>query len=167
MLKKFVSSILAVVLLCGCGSKSEDGGSSASDTQNVQSCAEIAGTLVKDLDLGDAVTEAKTRIVYGSFFNTREGDESLPVTDAAAYLPAEKNSDTVAVFRTTDAETVKTLLETYLSAQKALSEMYSPEEVFKIANAVIDTNSDGSLVVLTVCSDIEAAKAKVSAVLGK
>ncbi len=166
MLKKFVSSILAIVLLAGCGSKdSKDQG--ASETQNQQTCAEIAETLVNDLDLGDSVTEAKTRVVYGSFFNAREGDEGLPVTDAAAYLPAEKNSDTVAVFETTDAETVKTLLETYLSAQKALSEMYSPEEVFKISNAVIDTNNDGSLVVLTVCSDIEAAKAKVSEVLGK
>lgn len=166
MLKKFVSSILAIVLLAGCGSK-EGKDQSASETQNRQTCAEIAETLVNDLDLGDSVTEAKTRVVYGSFFNAREGDEGLPVTDAAAYLPAEKNSDTVAVFETTDAETVKTLLETYLSAQKALSEMYSPEEVFKISNAVIDTNNDGSLVVLTVCSDIEAAKAKVSEVLGK
>ncbi|MBQ7993678.1 MAG: DUF4358 domain-containing protein [Solobacterium sp.] len=166
MLKKFVSSILAIVLLAGCGSK-EGKDQSASETQNQQTCAEIAETLVNDLDLGDSVTEAKTRVVYGSFFNAREGDEGLPVTDAAAYLPAEKNSDTVAVFETTDAETVKTLLETYLSAQKALSEMYSPEEVFKISNAVIDTNNDGSLVVLTVCSDIEAAKAKVSEVLGK
>jgi len=166
MLKKFVSSILAIVLLAGCGSK-EGKDQGASETQNQQTCAEIAETLVNDLDLGDSVTEAKTRVVYGSFFNAREGDEGLPVTDAAAYLPAEKNSDTVAVFETTDAETVKTLLETYLSAQKALSEMYSPEEVFKISNAVIDTNNDGSLVVLTVCSDIEAAKAKVSVVLGK
>lgn len=163
MLKKFVSSILAIVLLAGCGGKTE-GEASQSETPSV-SCAEIAADLVSELNLSDVVSEAKTRTVYGSFFNTREGDENSPVSDAAAYLPTEKNSDTVGVFRTDDAETVRTLLEEYLSAQKALSEMYSPEEVFKISNAVVETSEDGKTVILVVCNDIEDAKAKVQAAL--
>lgn len=164
MLRKFVSSLLAVILLAGCGSKTETGDNT--QAANSASCAEIASSLVEQLALGDSVNEAKTRIVYGSFFNAREGDENLPVSDAAAYLPADKNSDTVAVFKTSDAEAVNEMLETYLSSQKALSEMYSPEEVFKISNAIIETSKDGSLVVLVVCNDIETAKAKVSALLG-
>lgn len=165
MLKKFVSSILAVILLAGCSGSKADTADSAQGGSSV-SCAEIASDLVKQLDLGEAVTEAKTRSVYGSFFNAREGDENLPVSDAAAYLPADKNSDTVAVFRTSDAEAVTGMLDSYLSSQKALSEMYSPEEVFKISNAIVETSKDGSLVVLVVCNDIETAKTKVSALLG-
>ena len=167
MLKNFVSSMLAILLLAGCGGS---GGSQSGETQSTEtavSCAEMAQTLVNELDMADVVTEAKTRIVYGSFFNAREGDEGLPVSDAAAFVPAEKNSDQVAVFRTDDADTVKNLLNDYLSAQKALSEMYSPEEVFKISNAVIDTSNDGSVVVLIVCNDIEKAKTAAASVLGK
>lgn len=165
MLKKFVSSMLAIMLLTGCGgSAAADEGSSAATEKT---CAEIASGLVSDLGLSDVVTEAKTRVVYGSFFSAREGDEGLPVSDAAAYLPADKNSDTVGVFRTDDAETVKTMLEEYLSAQTALSQMYSPEEVFKISNAIVDTSADGKTVVLVVCNDIEDAKVKVAKALGK
>lgn len=165
MLKKFVSSILAIALLAGCGGKSDNAGS---DTETAgAACAEIAADLVNQLDLGDVVTEAKARIVYGSFFNAREGDEDCPVTDAAAYLPTDKNSDTIGVFRTDDAETVVSMLNDYLSAQKALSEMYSPEEVFKISNAIVETSKDGKIVILAVCNDIEDAKKKINAVLGK
>lgn len=165
MLKKFVSSILAIVLLAGCGSKPAADGN---DTQSAAaSCAEIAANLVNELGLSDVVTEAKSRIVYGSFFNAREGDEDLPVKDAAAYLPSEKNSDTVGVFATDNAESVKAMLDEYLSAQMALSQMYSPDEVFKISNAVIDTSNDGKYVILVVCNDIEEAKAKVAEALGK
>lgn len=165
MLKKFVSSILAIVLLAGCGGKT---GSEGGDAEAVAaSCAEIASELVNDLNLGDVVTEAKTRVVYGSFFNAREGDADCPVIDAAAYLPSDKNSDTIGVFRTEDAEAVKALLNDYLSAQQALSQMYSPEEVFKISNAIVETSSDAKTVILVVCNDIEEAKKKVNAVLGK
>ena len=164
MLKKFVSSILAVVLLAGCSGKKAD--TEKTDNAAAQTCAEIASDLVNELDLQDAVTEAKTRIVYGSFFNAREGDENCPVTDAAAYLPKDKNSDTVGVFTVTDAEAVVNMLNEYLSAQSALSAMYSPEEVFKISNAIVSTSKDGQKVILVVCNDIEAAKKKVDAVLG-
>ena len=59
------------------------------------------------------------------------------------------------------------MLDEYLSAQMALSQMYSPEEVFKISNAVIDTSNDGKYVILVVCNDIEEAKAAVAKALGK
>ncbi len=165
MLKKFVSSMLAIMLLAGCGGNTA--ADESSSAVNEQTCAEIASGLVNDLGLSDVVNEAKTRVVYGSFFNAREGDEGLPVSDAAAYLPADKNSDTVGVFRTEDAETVKTMLDEYLSAQTALIQMYSPEGLFKISNAVVDTSADGKTVILVVCNDIEDAKVKVAKALGK
>ncbi len=152
------------MLLMGCGAKGADESSAA---VNEQTCAEIAQALVNDLGLTEAVNEAKTRVVYGQFFNAREGDEGLPVTDAAAYLPVDKNSDTVGVFRTDNADAVKAMLDEYLSAQTALSQMYSPEEVFKISNAIVDTSNDGKTIVLVVCNDIEDAKVKVAKALGK
>ena len=166
MLKKFVSSLMAVMLLVGCGGSSaeEPVQEPAAEKADV---AAIAADIVKDLELGDLVTEAKTRIVYGSFFNAREGDEDCPVTDASAYLPNEKNSDSVGVFSVSDNEAAMAMLNDYLSAQKALSEMYSPEEVFKITNAIVESSDDGSLIIMVVCNDIEAAKKKVAAVLSK
>lgn len=167
MLKKFVSSLLAVMLLAGCGSSSANEPAQEPSASDQTDVAAIAAEIVNDLELNDLVTEAKTRIVYGSFFNAREGDEDCPVTAASAYLPNEKNSDSVGVFSVSDKEAAMALLNDYLSAQKALSEMYSPDEVFKITNAILESNDDGSLIIMVVCNDIEAAKKKVAAVLSK
>lgn len=153
MLKKFVSSLLALVILAGCA-----GGSDISSRQSAKATAE---QLVNNLGLTDSMKEIKERHIQGYFF---QGEEIT--TDASVFYSTETgNSDTVGVFYTEDPETCLSYIETYLVDQKSQTQTYYPEEVFKISNAIVD--SEGHVVILVICNDIERGKKIVSALLGK
>ena len=92
------------------------------------------------------------------FFNTSADDPENVITDGKVYLSKEGKSDTIGVFKTTDMDKTLADLQDYLDTQKENSEMYSPEEVFKISNAVVETDDSNMLVVLIVCDNIEEAK---------
>ena len=62
MLKKFVSSLLVILVLTGCSS---GGGSSSSSKANA---ADLAASLVKDLKLDDKVVSTEDRIIQGLMF---------------------------------------------------------------------------------------------------
>ena len=144
MLKKFVSSLLAVVLLCGCAAKT-------STVSTSVSADSAAASLITKLSLS-SLTSTKDRIIKGMIFN---GDDVT--TDAALYTSSETgNSDSVGVFYTSDVETCKKDVNAYLDTQKANAQTYNADQVFKISNAVIQDN--GSVVIMVVCDDIESAK---------
>lgn len=144
MLKKFVSSLLAVVLLCGCAVKT-------STVSTSVSADSAASSLITKLSLS-SLTSTKDRIIKGMIFN---GDDVT--TDAALYTSSETgNSDSVGVFYTSDVETCKKDVNAYLDTQKANAQTYNADQVFKISNAVIQDN--GSVVIMVVCDDIESAK---------
>ena len=159
MLKKFVSSLLVLSLfMVGCGKKEESGDVMDEDLPQAQECASIADELVKELELDTTCEEAKERVMYGMFFNTSADDPENVITDGKVYLSKEGKSDTIGVFKTTDMDKTLADLQDYLDTQKENSEMYSPEEVFKISNAVVETDDSNMLVVLIVCDNIEEAK---------
>ena len=166
MLKKFVSSVLAVLLLAGCaGGKKAD----ADAETNASAAADIAAEIVNELNMSDSLSAMKDRAVYGAFLGMvyDNEDDLAVVPDCAAYRGSDNSSDTVAVFRTTDAGAVKDKITSYLADQKANSSMYNPDELFKISNAVVETSAAGDLVILVICEEIEPARAAVNKALGK
>ena len=149
MLKKFVSSLLAILLLAGCAS----GGSAASEKNPGFSAASTAQEIVKDLGLTDSMQELKQKNVVRMFF---QGQEDA-VTDCSVYRSTDNgNSDTAGVFVTNDNAKVKEYLDAYLKDIKAQTETYFKEEVFKISNAVVE-EKDG-IVILVIAEDIEKAR---------
>ena len=163
MLKKFVSSMLAVLLITGCSAPA------SSDTQESAPVShapveQMADGLVKDLGMSE-LKEVKERVLYGMFFETKKDAEDNFVTNGKVYRGEDKNADTIGVFETTDTEKCLEYLNKYLDTQKANSQMYSPEEVFKIDNAILETSKDGSVVVLVVSSEIEKAQTAVNELL--
>lgn len=161
MLKKFVSSLLAVLLIAGCA-----GGGSADETvREHKPVAEMAEGLVSTLGMESDLKEVKERVLYGMFFETRKDAEDNFVTDGKVYRGEDKNADTIGVFETTDNAKCIEYLKKYLETQKANSQMYSPEEVFKIDNAVLESSKDGSVVVLVISSEIEKAQTAVNELL--
>jgi len=155
MLKKFVSSVLAVVLLAGCGKSSEAAPSSTMTASGM--CAEI----VENLGM-ENMQEIKQRNVIGLFL---AGEREIS-SDCSAYMSTTSgSSDTVGVFVTEDTDQVIEYVNEYLEEQKAQTQTYFPEEVFKISNAVVESND--TTVILVVADDIEKAKQEALALLGQ
>lgn len=154
MLKKFVTSVIALFLLAGCSSGSSAEAAAAADP------ASDAAKIVEDLNLSDHMDQVQDRIVSGLFFF----DEGV-VTQSAVYIANDKSADVVGVFETTDADSCRKAIQTYLDSAKTQMQNYFPDEVFKLDNAVVEDN--GSTVILIACSDLEGAKKEADSILGK
>ncbi len=142
MLKKFVSSILCVLMLAGCG---------ATSAGSAVSAEKEAEQIVSELGLSDKITEMDERVVKGLFFF----EEGL-VEDAKLYMDStNQNADLVGVFKTSDPAAVKQKVEDYLVTLKETTQMYNPDEVFKIDNAIVKEGKDQVIVI--VADDIEKA----------
>ena len=142
MLKKFVSSILCVLMLVGCG---------ATSAGSAVSAEKEAEQIVSELGLSDKITLMDERVVKGLFFF----DEGL-VNDAKLYMDSSnKSADLVGVFKTSDPDAVESKINDYLTSLKETTQMYNPDEVFKIDNPVIRKGADQVIVVIT--DDIEQA----------
>lgn len=148
MFKKFVSSVLAVLCLVGCSSGS-------SQTSNATP-SDTATSLISSLSL-DTVQEVETRVIPGLFFF----DDG--VYEEGVFYAADKLADCLGVFKVTDTDSAIQTIQTYLSTRKSQLQMYAPSEVFKVDNAVIESNSD--TVIFVVCDDLESAKEKVQEIL--
>ncbi len=161
MLKKFASSLLVVMLLMGCGTKPSASNVVPGGTETAvsnDSAEQEAEKLVDELKLTDEMTLAKERVMLGMVF----GGDADAVKSGALYLSSETgNSNTVGVFQTDDVKKCEDYINAYLETQKASTETYYPEEVFKISNAIIQDNGK-DCVVLVICEDIENAKKMVS-----
>lgn len=142
MLKKFVSSLLAAIVLVGCGQ------SSAQVNPDTQ-----AKSIVESLELTDKMDEVQDRVIKGVLFL----DDTM-ISDASLYIANDSTADLVGVFTVQDGQmdAVKEKLEDYLSTTKSQMESYYPDEVFKIDNAVMENNDD--TIILIVTNDIESAK---------
>ena len=143
MLRKFVSSLLCVLMLVGCGSSTSAG--------KAASAASEAESIVSQLNLNDKMDKVEDRIIKGLFFF----DEGT-LSDSAVYIANDKTADIVAVFEGEDPAAIREKVEQYLSTAKEQMQNYYPDEVFKIDNAVIQEN--GKQVILIVTSDIETAR---------
>jgi len=148
MLKKFVSSLLCVLMLVGCGTSTSAGKSAAAEAESI----------VSQLNLGDKVEKVEDRIIKGLFFF----DEGT-LKDSAVYIANDKSADVVAVFQSDDTAAVKEKVDSYLATAKEQMQNYYPDEVFKIDNAIV--TESGNQVVLIVTSDIENARKVAESVL--
>lgn len=148
MLKKFVSSILCILLLAGCGSSTSAG----------QAASAQAESIVSQLNLSDKMDKVEDRIIKGLFFF-----EEGTLKDSSVYIANDKSADIVAVFQSDDTAAVKDKINTYLSTAKEQMQNYYPDEVFKIDNAIVQ--EAGDKVVLIVTNDIENARKIAESVL--
>ncbi|MBR2067838.1 MAG: DUF4358 domain-containing protein [Solobacterium sp.] len=165
MLKKFVSSLLIIVLLISCGSKNnsnEEAGSNQATIKDL-SVADAAKKLAEDLGMINELTEfPSNRTLAMLFQNDKEA-----VEEAALYLSSDKKADTVGVFKVKETEKCKEYIQSYISSLKDRANNYTPEETFKIDKAIVETNDDSSIIVFVIADNIEDAKGKVNALLGK
>ncbi len=145
MLKKFVSSVLAVMLLAGCGEQQS--------VSSKKDANEMASAIVSNLEMNESMSEQKARVINGLFF-FEEGE----VEDSALYLSNEKSADVVGVFKTTNMDESLTKVDDYVKTMKQMTLTYTPDELFKIDNAIVVHNND--TIILIVCDQIEAAKAQ-------
>lgn len=172
MLKRFVSSLFVICLLMGCGSSSttttttntpeattqaETKAETKDTAKALEQVKKQAETIVNDLGL-ENVSAAKDRIIPGLFF-FEEG-----AVEASAFYLADKQADCVGVFKANDVDSCKESIKTYLETLKAQLQTYAPDEIFKVDNSVVESNGD--LVVMIVCDDIESAKKEASKILG-
>ena len=154
MLKKFVSSMLAIAMLAGCSNAASSASAEELDP------AKTAASLVDELKLNDTVSLIEeSRIVMGLFFFDKD-----IITESSVYIADSSSADIVGVFKTTDVDSCKTSIQEYLDTQKIQMQNYYPDEVFKIDNAYLKDN--GSVVILIVCNDIEKAKKSANKILG-
>lgn len=151
MLKKFVSSVLAVLLLVGCSATSA-GSAAASASADAES-------IISSLGMGDKVEKVEDRIIKGLFMF----DEGT-IEDAAVYVSNAKTADLVGVFQTKDTAATKEKIQNYLVTLKGQMESYAPDEVFKVDNAVIE--EAGNKVIVIIADDIENAKKTAQSLLG-
>ncbi|MDD6258463.1 MAG: DUF4358 domain-containing protein [Erysipelotrichaceae bacterium] len=160
MSKKFVSSVLAVLLLAGCSSSSAKTESKKEETKKID-VGDAAAQIVSDLGL-ENMTETPEKVLSGMFFT---GDEDA-FTDGAAYLSSTPTiSDTVAVFNTKDVSKCEEDLNTYVDNTKNTAAAYNGEELTKFDNLVLEDN--GSTVVMIISADKDAAQKAADKVLGK
>ena len=149
MLRKFVSSLLVLFLLVGCGSSTSAGASPQKDAE----------AIVKELNLSDKMDQIQDRVVKGLFFF----DEGV-IEESAVYIANDKSADVVGVFKATDTAAAKEKIDQYLASAKEQMQNYYPDEVFKIDNAIVE-DKDGKII-LIVTNDIEAARKKAQELLG-
>ncbi len=148
MLKKFVSSLLCVLMLVGCGASTSEG----------QSAAAQAETIVSELNLSDKMDKVEDRIIKGLFFF-----EEGTLKDSAVYVANDKSADIVAVFKSDDTAAVMDRVNSYLATSKEQMQNYYPDEVFKVDNAIVQESGD--TVILIVSNDIENARKTAESVL--
>ena len=148
MLKTFVSSILCILLLVGCGSSTSAG----------QAASAQAESIVSQLNLSDKMDKVEDRIIKGLFFF-----EEGTLKDSSVYIANDKSADIVAVFQSDDTAEVKDKINTYLATAKEQMQNYYQDEVFKIDNAIVQ--EAGDKVVLIVTNDIENARKIAESVL--
>ena len=169
MFRKFVSSLLIILLLVGCSSKSadekpaENEENSEEATEETKSVGDMADYLVDTLNFDTEMSEQRENTMMGMLFQM----DKECVTGGKLYLSSDKKSDTVGVFETNDAGKCIDYINAYIGTLKDTANNYTPEETFKIDKAIVEENSDGSIVAFVICDEIEVAKNEINGLLGK
>ncbi len=120
---------------------------------------EPAEEIAAKIGLTDYV-EVKSRVVKGAFFQSEDVDAVATVFQSAK----EGDANLVGVFISDDTENVIAHLRTYLINLKNEMQYSHPDQVFKISNAVIE--SDDRMIILVVAENIEGSKSAARSVLG-
>ncbi len=153
MLKKILISIFAILLFAGC--------TGSSGSEKITNSELAAGEIVSYLKMTD-MEKMQNRFVKGEFFDS----EDIYKEACVYHSSDENNSDLAGVFYVEDIELAKSYLQTYLNNLKKQQQLYYPDEVFKVSNAIL-TDNGKDLVVLIICNDIESARYKAEQIVGR
>lgn len=157
MLRKYVSSLLVLFLLCGCTVRQVEGEiipTANQEETDVSQEVAIAEKIMETLGNSDEMTRIKNRMMVGMLL---DGNSSV-VKGGVLYLAKEEdNADAVGVFDTDQLDECRTYVQQYLSDQKLKAEYYSPDEAFKVSNAVL-MDDESSRIILIIHKDIENAR---------
>ena len=163
MLKKFVSSLLVILLLVGCSSSNKEETVEPENTEQEASVADLAKEIVDKLGMAESLTEFPSNRMKGMLFQM---DEEA-ITDGALYIDSNKKADTIGVFTTNNPDKCLSYIQDYIQSLTDAANNYSPDELFKIDKAIVETNDARDMVVFIICEDVETAKAEANRVLGK
>ena len=161
-----VSKMLVLLLLCGCAPKQVQGEIipvSREEEIDVSEQNAIAETIMETLGNQDEMTRIKDRMMIGMLL---DGDASL-IDGGVLYLAEEEdNADAVGVFDTQHLQECRQHIQDYLKQQKLNAEYYSPDEAFKVSNAVVVDNEENRII-LIIHKDIASAQKIAQTVVKK
>lgn len=155
-LKKFLAAAAAPVMLIaaltGCS-----GGNEGEKTADVAP-SQVVKAVLAEVPIDSGVEKDKSEV--GDYYSGLDTDS---VEDAAfALCGSAARPDEIAVIKCSSAEaadSAKTALQSRLDAQKELYETYTPDEFYKLEDAVI--YSKGKYAIFIALSDSEKAKSIV------
>lgn len=159
----------ASLMVTGCSSDSasnSQGGvsESAKDpavTQDLQ--AVDAQTLFDNIHENITFTDTM-EVVTDDYSQMLTGVDASLYSDCVLYMGSGATAEELLTFQAASADaadSIMTALNTHIEDQKTAFAGYDPEELEKLGNAYIASNS--SIVVCCVCNDIEAAKNAITA----
>lgn len=123
MLKKFVSSILILLLLIGCNN-------------NKINIIDKANELITELNLKDVVVEIESNSIE-DFFYLDDGTLEYGIF----YISNINTSDMVGIFKAKNNDELENNIKEYLENVKVKNINYFPKEVEKLNNAIIKEKS--------------------------
>lgn len=163
MLKRFVSSLLVLMCMTGCVTKTDSEiipvlQESEPDNSKEEAMAEM---IMEKLGNQDQMTQVRTRMMVGMLF---DGDKTL-MKSGVLYLSTQKDdTDTIGVFTSENMEECLAHVSDYLAQKKAEAEIWSPDEAFKISNATLVTDEKDTII-LIIHKDISSASSIAQKVL--
>lgn len=157
MQKKLIAVLIGFCLACGCSSTR----ASVSKTEEKTEAEVICEQLIDTLAMSN-MSRVKDRVILGMIFG---GDQSV-INDACMYRSDEDgNYDMVGVFYSDNMDECKNYVDEYLLTIKDESNIYYPQEVFKISNSI--EKHDDEKLILIICDDIESAREHVVDLVGE
>lgn len=163
MKRKILAAILAALCLmtASCGAQN-DGGAAAdspktADIQQTYDVApsEVTAAILLEIPINSAIEKGIADL--GAYFSDLD---TSGITEASYYMCASgAYPDEIAVFRFSSAELAesgKAAVQTRLDKQISVYESYTPDEMYKLENAVIEVK--GNYIYYLVTSDNVKAK---------
>lgn len=124
--------------------------SGCSQTTEIDTAA-LAGELLSNGVYAEELTEVSAQITEKRY-NLEEGEAE----EIIAYAGTNAVVDEIAVFKTSDVESVEAKVEAHIEAQIKTYESYRPSEVSKLENGVVTVS--GNYVIMCISED--SAKAE-------
>ena len=167
MLKRYVSSILFILFFAyGCTPAKVEGEiipTVSEEETDVSQQDTIAQEIMYELGCEDEMTRVRTRMMNGILM---DGDSEI-IKAGVLYLSNDEYcADAVGVFDTDHLEECVSNLQSYLKDIKQNVEYYSPDEAFKVSNAVCVDDGEGRIIMI-IHKDIASASRIAQAQLKK
>ena len=159
-MKKLIAFTLAILAIAAVTVSCSTGGDGGKDTAKTTDAPKT--TESKAIDVNAIASKLVAEGDFEGELEQIQGVEyvysDLPAGVEAAVYQSTAYSDEVAVFKTTDVETIKSVVEAYVAARVATFKDYAPDQSTKADENAAIVAGDG--VVVLVISQASAADAK-------